>query len=158
MRAERVVVAATVVMIVGVAVVSGPLFGFSLPGSESAQAGTGSVDATVEEPPERGVLEPKEYGGEGYGLRGEPVLVSLEAVSGRPYLSYSLSVPGLNHSTTSLTVFQEPGQYRLEMRPSTLPSDRVDADSYEGTVSVHVIDGDGRRLLLETEVTVEVQE
>jgi hypothetical protein len=158
MRAERAVVAGTVAAIVGVAVVSGPLVGLSLPGSEPAQAGSGSVDATVEEPPERGILEPKEYDEEGYSLRGEPVLVSLEAVFGRPYLSYSLSVPELNHSTTSLTVFEESGRYRLEMRPSTLPADRVDADSYDGTVSIHVIDGDGRRLLVETEVTIEVRE
>lgn len=158
MRADRVAVAATVVVLVGVAVASGPLFGFSLTSPEPAAAGTGSANATVEDAPTRGTLEPKSYGEGGYDLQGPPVLISLEDVSGRPYLSYSLSVPALNHSTTSLTVIEEAGRYRLTMEPSTLPADRVEADSYDGTVEIHVIDDEGRRRVDETEVTVEVVE
>jgi hypothetical protein len=158
MRSDRAAVAATAVVLVGAAVVSGPLLGFSLTSSEPAAPGTGSADVTVEDVPERGTLEAKNYGEGGYSLRGPPIQLSIEDVSGRPYFSYSLSVPGLNHSTTSLTVVEEAGRHRLTMRPSTIPADRIEADSYDGTIEIHVIDDGGQRRLGATEVTVEVRE
>lgn len=158
MRTDRAVVAATVVVLVGAAVAAGPLFGLSLTSSGPADPGTGSMDATVEEIPQRGSLSAKNYGDGGYTLRGAPALVSVDAVSGRPYLSYTLAVPELKYSTTSLTPVGASGRHRLSMEPSTLSAEKVDRERYNGTVSIHVIDDDGRRLLAETEVTVEVRE
>lgn len=158
MRAERVVVGATVLLLVGLAVAAGPLVGLPILDTESAEPGTGSMTATVEGSPERGTLEAKNYGDGGYSLRGPPIVVTLADLSGRPYLTYTLSVPGLNHSTTSLTAFEEAGRHRLTMSPSTLAADRVDQDAYNGTLTVHVIDDDGRRAIIETEVVIEVRE
>lgn len=158
MRTDRAAIAATVVVLVGAAVAAGPLVGLPLTDSEPADPGTGSIDATVEEVPRSGSLEAKNYGDGGYTLRGSPALVSVDSISGRPYLSYTLAVPGLGYSTTSLTPVAETGQHRLRMSSSTLSADEVDHERYDGTVSIHVIDDDGRRLLVETGVTVEVRE
>lgn len=157
MRADRVVVAGTVVLFVGTAVAAGPLVGLPLLEPEPADPGTGSVSATVADTPTRVTLEATDFGA-GYDLRGPPVTVTLSEVAGRPYLSYTVAVPALGHQTTSLTVVEADGRIRLTMNPSTLSEGAVDADSYEGRLAIHAIDDDGRRVVAETEVTVEVRE
>lgn len=157
MGAERLVVGATVVVLVGIAVAAGPLVGLPILSPVPADPGTGSMTATVEESPGRATLEEKTYGDGDYSLRGPRVLVSIEALSGRPYLSYTIEVPALGHQTTSLTVVEEAGQHRLRMKPSTVPGDEVTDERYQGTISIHVIDDDGRRSIHENDVTVEVR-
>lgn len=157
MRADRVVVGATVVVLVGVSVAAGPLVGLPILSPVPADPGTGSLTATVEEPAAGATLKDRTYGDGGYTLHGPPVQVSVQALSGRPYLSYTIEVPALNHQTTSLTVVEEAGRHRLRMKPSSVPDGEVAEERYRGTITIHVIDDDGRRQIHGTNVTVEVR-
>lgn len=158
MRADRATVAGTVLVLVGAAVAAGPLVGVPLLDTEPVEPGTGTVDVTVEDTPDRATLMAADYDDGGYDLHGPPIPVTIEDLSGRPYLSYTILVPALDHQTTSLLIVEDAGRIRLTLRPSTLSDEAIRADSYDGTVTIHVIDDDGRRLVTETDVTIEVRE
>lgn len=158
MNRERVVLVATVGLLLGVTFASGPLVGVSLTEPESFAPGSGSIEASVAATPETATLERASHGGGVYYLRADPIDVRVADVTGQPSLTYELAVPELGHTSASVTFLDEESQgtVRLEFDPSTLEADRVDADAYDGVLRVVATDGDGRRVAAETDVTVEV--
>ena len=84
----------------------------------------------------------------------------LSNVTAQPVLTYELAVPGLGHTSASVTFLDEgeEGTLRLAFDPSTLQADRVEAEQYDGVLRVIATDDAGRRVLAETDVTVEVRD
>lgn len=158
MNRERVVLVATVGLLVGVTFASGPLVGVSLTESETFAPGSGSVEASVAETPETATLQRASHGGGVYYLRADPISVSVASVTGQPALAYELAVPELGHTSASVTFLDadSPGTVRLEFDPSTIEADRVDDETYDAVLSVVATDSGGRRVVAETNVTVEV--
>jgi hypothetical protein len=160
MNRERAVLVATVGLLLGVTFASGPLVGVSLTEPRSFAPGSGSVAASVAETPETATLERASHGGEVYYLRADPITVDVANVTGQPSLTYELAVSGLGHKSASVTFLDEgeEGTLRLAFDPSTLEADRVEAEQYDGVLRVIATDDAGRRVLAETNVTVEVEE
>ena len=160
MRSDRAVVAATVAIIIGVSVASGPLVGLSLTDERSFAPGSGTANVTVETVPDTATLSQANYGSGPYTLRLDPARIRVSAVSGQPTVAYDLAVDELNHTRTSVTFLDESyeGRYDLAFAPSTIAPDRVDGERYDGTVRVYVYDDRGDRLLVERNVTVEVKQ
>lgn len=158
MNPERVVLTATVCIIVVVTIVSGPLVGISLTSDETFNPGSGSIVATVEDTPETATLERGSHGSEVYYLHGPPIPVQVDQVRGQPSLTYEIVIPELGHTTASLTFLDKgtKGSIRLEFDPSTIEDDQVVAESYAGKIRVIANDADGERELVETNVTIEV--
>lgn len=158
MNRERIVLVATVGLLLGVTFASGPLVGVSLTEAESFAPGTGSIEASVGAPPETATLQRASHGGGVYYLRADPIDVEVANVTGQPSLTYELAVSELGHASTSVTFLDgdTAGAVRLEFEPSTVEADRVDAESYDGVIRVVATDGDGRRVVAESDVTVEV--
>ena len=160
MNRERAVLVATMGILLGVTVASGPLVGVSLTESKSFAPGSGSVEATVTETPETATLQRANHGGGVYLLRAAPIAIEVTSVTGQPSLTYEIAVPALGHTTASITFLEADaaGAVRLEFDPSTLEADRIDADQYDGVLTVVANDDGGERVLAETNVTVEVVE
>lgn len=160
MNRERVVFVATVGILLGVTVVSGPLVGISLTSSETFDPGSGTIEATVTESPETATLKHGDHGAGVYYLRATPVEVEIDSVTGQPSLTYELFVTELGHTKSSITFLDgdAEGTVNLEFDASTLEADRVDSDAYTGVLRVIANDDDGERVLVERNVTVEVKE
>lgn len=159
MNRERVVLVATVGLLLGVTFASGPLIGVSLTEPESFAPGSGTVEASVAATPDTATLKRASHGGGVYYLRADPIPVEVSNVSGQPSLGYEIVVPDLGHASSSVTFLDEEreGTLQLEFDPSTIEEDRVDRESYDGELRVVATDSSGRRVLAETNVTVEVE-
>ncbi|MFQ3319338.1 MAG: hypothetical protein ACI8UR_001232 [Natronomonas sp.] len=162
MRSDRAVIALTIVLLLGATLVSGPLVGISLTETETFAPGSGTANVTVEEVPRTATLSPAEYEGGPYTLHIDPARVRVQNVSGQPTVAYSLTVPGLNHSRSSVTFLDDgyAGQYDLTFSPSTLEQDRVNESraEYTGVARVYVYDEAGDRLLIEQTIEIEVKQ
>ena len=160
MNRERAVFVATVGILLSVTVISGPLVGVSLTSSETFDPGSGTIEASVTETPDTATLERGDHGSGVYYLRASPVEVEIASVTGQPSLTYELFVTELGHTKSSITFLDSDatGTVNLEFDASTLEADRVDANSYAGVLRVIANDDDGERLLVERNVTVEVEE
>ncbi|QLD90806.1 hypothetical protein HWV07_17860 [Natronomonas salina] len=160
MNCERAVLVATVTILLGVTIVSGPLVGVSLTTSEAFDPGSGTIEASVTAAPETATLERGSHGAGVYYLRAAPIEVEIEEASGQPSLTYELLVTELGHTASSITFLDgdAAGTASLEFDASTLEADRVDAEAYSGVLRVIANDGDGERVLVERNVTVEVVE
>lgn len=158
MNRERAVLLATMGILLGITIASGPLVGVSLTESKSFDPGSGSVEAAVTETPSTVTLQRANHGGGVYHLRAEPIAVEVASVAGQPSLTYEVAVPVLGHTTASITFLEADaeGTVQLEFDPSTLEADRIDADQYDGVLTVIANDDGGERVLSETNVTVEV--
>ncbi|MUV88026.1 hypothetical protein GJ631_16060 [Natronomonas sp. CBA1123] len=159
MRSDRAVVVATVAIVIGVTVASGPLVGVSLTDEQSFAPGSGTANVTVETVPDTATLTRANYGSGPYTLRLDPARIFVSTVSGQPTVAYELAVDGLNHTRTSVTFIDESyeGRYDLTFAPSTIAPDRVDRERYNGTVRVYVYDERSDRRLVERNVTIEVK-
>ena len=159
MNRERVVLVATAGLLLGVTFASGPFVGVSLTSEQTFNPGSGSIVATVEQPPENASLDRASHGSDLYYLRGPPIPVQVEQARGQPSLAYEIVIPELGHTTASITFLDDDsqGEIQLEFDPSTIEEDRVEAESYDGIVRVIANDDDGERVLAEANVTVEVE-
>lgn len=159
MNRERAVLVTTVALLLGVTFASGPLVGVSLTEPESFAPGSGSIEASVAATPETATLERASHGAGVYYLRADPIDVRVANVTGQPSLAYELAVSDLGHTSTSVTFLDDDAgsTVRLGFDPSTLEADRVDSEAYDGVLRVIATDGDGRRVIAETKVTVEVE-
>lgn len=148
---------------IALAVVSGPLVpgvDFTRSGGGDhlvCEGGTATVDVT--EPPGGFTLEAERFGAGTYTFSGEDATADVGAVEGCPRLVYRLQVPALGVDARQVTFLSEDDRGPVVLsppRPSVAP-DEVDRDAYDGTVSVE-LQGDSRRVLFRTNVTVEVVE
>jgi hypothetical protein len=162
MERSRVAVYATVAVIVAVTVASGPLVGaVTVPegGVSGPAPGTGNATVSVVSMPDRVTLEPGAYDTDVYYLEVPDAVVDVSAVTGKPVLTYSLSVPELK--SRSSVFFLQPGeQGRTELSMDRLSFDpaAVDREQYTGELRL-VLRGSGGKLTLYSEpVVVEVAE
>lgn len=154
--------AVAALVLVGLALATGPLVGLSVtaePGP-AFDAGTGSIDATVVETPDAVRIERGDYGADVAHIEAPPAVLRVAAVDGQPTVGYEVVIAGLDYSRTTQWVFDRSltGHQELRLRRATLPPDRIDADGYDATLRVFVRDGAGERDLVVTDVRVEVAE
>lgn len=152
------VVGLTVLVVLSVTLASGPLVGVSLTEETAPDGEPSHATVDVESVPDSATLAPNRHNDDLYHLRADPVHVTATNVSGRPTVVYQLEVPELNHTRSAGMFVTEAGTYEVSFDPSSIETERVDQDRYEGTITVQVFDDDGNRLLVERTVTVEVEE
>lgn len=152
------VVGLTVLVVLTVVLVSGPLVGVSLTDGDAADGEPSHVTVSVDSVPERATLAPNRHNDELYHLRADSVHITATNVSGRPTVIYRLEVPALNHTRSTGMFIPESGSYEVGFDPSNIEAERVEKDRYEGIIVVKAFDADGDRVLVNRSVTVEVEE
>lgn len=164
MDVSRLAVAATVVIIVGAAVVSGPLVdGIDLtPPASGSQAapGTGELDVRSLSAPDSAALVKGEYGSGTYYLRVADATIDVVSVTGQPLLVYKLAIPELGYvrGTTHFMNADTTGPQRIELQQGTVDPDKVRRDRYPGKLRLIVRDDRGERTLHAANVTVHVED
>jgi len=162
MDGSRVAVVASLTVIVGISVLSGPLVGVDFTASPAASVGPdlgeGAIDATVQTLPDTGSLEKGGFGADAYALSIPPATLDVEAVSGQPLVVYTLEVPelGLTHSATYFLSPSNTGSVTMTIDSHSLAPDRIGADSYRGVLDVSVRIGESVRVLDRHNVSIEV--
>lgn len=151
-------VAVTVFVVLAVTLASGPLVGVSLTDTTASDDESSHISASIDSAPDSATLAPDRHNDDLYHLRADPVHITATNVSGRPTVIYRLEVPGLNHTRSVGMFVTENGTYEVSFDPSSIETERVDQDQYEGTIVVQAFDDDGSRVLVERTVTVEVEE
>lgn len=155
-------VVATVAIILLTTAVSGPaISAVDLTASDSfsgAGLGDGGVTAGDVDLPETMTIERGEFGSGSYYLRVPPATVDLQAVEGRPIVSYQVSVEELGFTRSSVHVVSagDTGQYELTLEEVAFGQDEIHNESYAGELTVIARYDDAEHVLASHNVTIEV--
>lgn len=157
----RVAVYAAVAIVLGTALVSGPLVGavdFTHERGETFAPGSGSADVSVVSTPERARLDRGSFGSGAYNLRVPDATVRITAVSGQPILVYKIRIPDLGYtrSTAHFLDSSSEGRTTVSIEADALDPDGIDRDSYPGELVVLVRADGGDEVLYRGPITVEV--
>lgn len=161
MRPDRLAVFSTLGLVVLVVVATGPQLAL-VPVPESglggaADPGTGTADLEVLSAPDRATLEADEFGDVHY-LTVPEATVAVSNVTGAPLLTASVDLPALGYRRSSLFAIQgrQGAARNYGVERAALDSDRLDRDAYDGTLRIVLRDDDGRTVVYEEPITVEV--
>lgn len=161
MQPDRVGVMATAAIVVVLALATGPLVGvLAVPKGGlggGATPGSGSADVAVVSAPDGAVLEAGEYG-ELHYLTVPATTVSVSNVSGAPLLTASLDIDEIGWSRSSVFRLSPSNDgtrtYRLE--GGSVESADLDRGSYDGRLRFVLRDDDGRTVIYDEPIVVEV--
>ncbi|XGI82882.1 hypothetical protein ACEU6E_06245 [Halorutilales archaeon Cl-col2-1] len=104
-------------------------------------------------------LEPGMYGSETYYLHTPSATVEIREITGSPILVYKMEIPELGYTGTSLRFMEEKrDSLKLSLRRNGFSPDEIQNNSYNGTVSVLVRNGNSTRSLYSDNVSIEVNE
>jgi hypothetical protein len=151
-------VAVTIGVIFLVTLATGPLGPLSIPEGGLEDPGTGAATVSVESAPASATLTAGDYTDVHY-LEAPPVVLSVSDVRASPLLTMSLDLDelGYSHSSTFLLSSGMSGPKSFQISRSSLDSDRIAADTYNGTLRIVLRDDSGKRTVLDRNVTVEVR-
>lgn len=136
------------------AVAVGPL------GVSTDQAAEDGANVTLESAPNNNVaLERGRLGSGRYHVDAPPTIVIIGSVTGSPTLRYTIDIPAAGIAVTSrYDLADRQGQLRMGASPATISPDRIEQDSYEGTVAIWLQTGNRDRALLQRTIRIEVRE
>lgn len=160
MDRSRAVVFAAVTLIVGVSVVSGPAIGvidLTTPRFDTTGVGQGNATVDQVEAPAEVRLE-KAYQSNAYRLRVPDSRIHVASVSGRPVVTYELSIDSLGYTRTTSHFLDEgdDGWRSLSLSGDSLGNSTVRESQYDGTLSIVLRYNDSKRVLYRESVTVDV--
>ena len=162
MDLSRVAVYATVAFILGTAVASGPLVSaVSVPegGLTGPEPGTGDATVTVVSGPSDAAIERGEFDTGAYYLDPPTLAVDLEAVSGQPVLTYSVSVDGLQTSSAVYFVTgEDSGRMELTVDEEAFDPDEITESEYTGEVRLVLRGSNTEQTIYREPITVQVRE
>jgi hypothetical protein len=158
MDIERGVVAATAIVIVAVAVATGPLGLVGLSTEELTTPETGNATISVGTISDTATLTAGQQGTDFFVFHTPDATIEVSDLRGNPILEYSLDIEVLGYKRTSVYFLDShgEGQLTLSFNRDTLDSARIDRDSYDATLAV-TLRGETERTVFERPVTVEVQ-
>ncbi|WP_224268001.1 hypothetical protein [Haloprofundus salinisoli] len=149
------------------AVVSGPVVaGVDLtPEDRSSEDGasftgaTGNVTGAEAAIPTDGyALRPGVTGSGIHKLDAPTTTLTVETVSGPVLVTYTLRIPELSYRTDAFRAVDRNSSRELTLGPddASVPSNRLEAETYRAVVEIAVQEGDGRRVLENREITIAV--
>jgi len=162
MDRPRVLVYATVALVLGVTVLSGPAIGLvDLTQPRYDMSGLGEGNATVDriDAPSTVTLE-RGYQSESYYLLVPDARARFASISGKPTVAYGIEIPelGYSRSTTHFLSGGATGWIEFSLAEDTLADGTVSADRYDGRLTLVLRASDGETVLHNETVTVEVSE
>lgn len=160
MNRPRALVYATAMVILGVALLSGPAIGLvDLTTSRYDMTGIGEGNATVDaiDAPASASIE-REYQSETQYLDVPDARVHFASISGKPTVTYGLEIPAFNYSR-SATYFlngDQTGWVALSLRTDTFSKRVAPSEEYRGELSLVMRTSEGESVLYNESITVEV--
>jgi hypothetical protein len=156
----RAAVYAAAGIILGVTLLSGPAIGLvdlTTPRYDMSGLGEGSAAVDEVELPSSVALD-RGYQSQSYYLTVPDARVRFAAVEGKPTVAYGVDIPALGYSRSTTHFLRDgtDGWTSLSLRQDTLADGRVDAERYDGRLSLVLRDSDGRTVVANRTVPVEV--
>lgn len=159
---QRLLPLLSVIFIVGVLVLSGPLViggNTGIPIGSSNNVGDGSANVSLAESPSKTVwIKESDFGSNQFIIDAPDATVQVSAVSGSPLLNYKIQITELGYAKTSIR-FLEPsteGRLRLTIPPESIDSQRVKRDRYKGELFI-ILRASGEEIIYHENVTVHVE-
>lgn len=162
----RKIIWATIILISGTAVLSGPLVAQVDLSREPANADrlycgpSGSASVEVRGFDEEGfAIERQRFGTDAYELETPDLSATVDDVEGCPVVIFEVVIPAFDHTSVRRFYPSSNSNEQLSLRTvgGTFQPEKVTNDSYSMTVSV-VIEGDERTTVFERNLTVPVVE
>lgn len=127
-------------------------------GSDGA-IGEGHAQLDVIDPPDQATLEPADYA-DTHHLRVPETSATISNVEGTPLLTVSINIDDLGYSRSSVFTLREHtiGTRSYGIEDGSIESDRLHEHTYEGTIRFVLRDDNGRSVLFESPITIEVTE
>lgn len=162
MNRARALVYATAAAILAVTLLSGPAIGLvDLTTPRYDMAGLGEGDATVDrvDAPASVSIE-REYQSATYYLDVPDARIHVSSISGKPTVAFGVEIPefGYSRSTTHFLSEGQTGWVELSILSDTFSYDVSPSEEYEGRLSIVLRTGDGKSVLYNESVIVEVSE
>jgi hypothetical protein len=162
MKRHQVWLLATLVLILGTGVLSGPLVGgvdFTAAPSEP-QFGDGTVAVTTIELPDNATLLTPRFGAGKATVRVPSATMQLENVSGSPRLMYIIKIQGLTftRSTATTVTSEDEGEFNLTIEDGQLTADQISNSRYRGELTVERWSNGSSRQLAQQNISVEVKD
>jgi len=159
MRIAAVAVYATVAVIVGLTLVSGPPIGveFTRESDDLSGLGTGNVSVDRVEAPGTAELA-AESGSGAYYLEVPDAVINVTGISGRPIVAYRLEIRALGYARATSHFLDESrvGPVRLSVERDTLSPESVETERYDGTLSIVARYNETERVLYRDSIAVDV--
>ena len=128
-----------VAVVIVVLVFSSSFVGFSFTQSESGTLGHGNATVSSVAVDVSDVrITPGRFGTDISYLRVPDAQVSVDDISGQPRLVYRLVVPALDRDLTATQLLDRSGPTTVRLSDAAFTADQLDAESYEGRVTVRV--------------------
>mgnify|MGYP000657541361 CR=1 FL=1 len=162
MNRPRVLVYATVTIILGVSLLSGPAIGLvDLTTPRYDMSGLGEGNATVDrvDAPSSVTLE-RAYQSESYYLTVPDARIHFSSLSGKPTVAYGIEISelGYSRSTTHFMTEGRTGWVTISLREDTFANDEVTKSGYDGRLTIVLRDSGGKTLVENKSVRIEVEE
>jgi hypothetical protein len=158
MPTSRVAVYVVAGLIVATTLATGPLVGaVELPAeNDGPPIGTGNATVSVTHLPETATIEAGGRGTNAYYLEVPAATVEISELRGNPILDYAIDIKGLGYSRGSIHLLGE-GSQRIVLERDSFESGDIEKQQYQGELSL-TLRGDSEQVLIERNVTVEVEE
>lgn len=159
MGIERISIGVTVGCILFVSILSGPLVSAVdlTPSDHSIHPEEGYVNASVVSAPDQARLVESQFGAGSYSLRVPDAILNV-TVRGQALIAYKIRIPALGfaHGTTDILTHRNTGRLSVSIDRTSLAPSRIDADQYNGTLTIIARDSAGERTLYRSHIIVEV--
>jgi hypothetical protein len=157
----RIAVYVVAALIVATTLATGPLVGaVELPAeNQGPTIGTGNATVSVTYLPDTVTIEAGERGTDAYYLEVPAATVEVSELRGNPILDYSIQVDGFGYSRGSIHLLGELGEgpHSITLERDSFESGQLDQGQYDAVLSL-TLRGDSEQMLVERNVTVEVEE
>ncbi|WP_459195032.1 hypothetical protein [Halosimplex sp. J119] len=160
MNRSRVLVYATAAVILCVTLLSGPAIGLvDLTTPRYDMAGIGEGNATVDrvDAPASVSIE-REYQSETFYLDVPDARIRFSSISGKPTVAYGLEIPAFNYSrsTTHFLSGDRTGWVSVSLQTDTFSEGVTPGEAYAGELSLVMRTSEGKSVLYNESVAVEV--
>ena len=153
--------ALTVGVILFVLLISGPAVGLVdlTPEQRNPDSlGDGTADVTMASDPTSDLrIDEGRFGTGVYYLRMPPAVVDVSSVTGRPQLTYKVSVPGLDYTDSTSQMLDSTGRTTVHLDDRAFAPKSLTNDSYRAEVVVRVQSFEMDTVVYQRNVTVTVE-
>lgn len=166
---QRWAVAGTIMAIVVLTLLTGPIGGYTVPNdSPSSLSEPSTATVSVVSAPETVTITQSRYNTGEYYLENPTVVVDVESVTGTPILNYKVTIAELGTAKTAVHAVDELGQghHRLSLVDASSPGQAqitaingsdIEQQQYTGRMTLVLRSSTTERVIYDKPVTIQVQ-
>ncbi|MFB6312001.1 MAG: hypothetical protein ABEH64_12580 [Salinirussus sp.] len=159
MDAPRAIVLSAAAIMIVMALATGPAGPLTIPLLDTGQPpGTGSAAVTIVAEPGQPIIDQGRQGSDVRYLRVPDIGIEVRDLHGNPTLTYTITVPALDYSRSSIHFLGQAGEGRhaVGLTEDALGAGRLGEGPYTGRLELVLRDSQGTRTIYSASTVVEV--